>query len=220
MARDGQDEQGQKRTRHKRPRRRGPSREPTFPRTTEELQHIATILGVVIALATGLWTAYTFIQSSYVQAEDAAYRVLHEHFSLRLEGIKELDDPGLMDLIEEHPKILKDKILKDSERVSDKDLAIYTSVAGHGVSIAEQIYRTRGDEEYWRSAAGSLIWKYRALIIYVKLRCGTFNPEFIEFISETLQISRTSFCPEERSQPWTQPWERKLFGGGQGSWEE
>jgi hypothetical protein len=124
-----------------------------------------------------------------VQADDAAYRVLHEHYSLRLEGIKELDDPTLMDQIEGNPKTFK-----DSEGVSDNDdLAIYTSVAEHGVSTAEQIYRTRGDEEYWRSAAGSLIWKYRALIIHRGLQCGTWHPEFIEFISETLNVPQSRF---------------------------
>jgi hypothetical protein len=199
MSDEGQEGQGQTTTR----------REQTFPFNLEQAHYIATIVGVVVALGTGIFAAWTFAYSSNVQADDAAYRVLHEHFSLRLEGIKELDDPRLMDDIEEHPKI--------PEGVSGKDFAIYTSVAEHGVSSAEQIYRTRGryrtggDAGYWRSAAERMIFDYQAIILDPDggLDCDTFSPEYIKFVSETLDVPQRRFCAEDKLLPW---W-RRMFGG-------
>jgi hypothetical protein len=184
-------EQDQKNIRYKRTWPRGPrARRSSF--NLEQAQHIAAILGVVIALGTGILGLVTFRYSTNVQAEDAAYRVLSDHYSLRLEQIKELDDPTLMDDLVEHPEYLIDR-----ERVSEPDAAIYTGVAEHGISIAEQIYITRRNDEGWRSTSRAMIWQYRALFTHRRLLCGTFKPDFIEFISETLEKPPTDICLEE-----------------------
>jgi hypothetical protein len=105
----------------------------------------------------------------------------------------------------QHPEYLD-----DTERVSSADVAIYTRVADHGLLVAGQLFRTRGDKEAWRSTAERLIFEFRATILYGGgFACDTYEPEFIEFVSESLNSSRAEFCVAEERQPW---W-RRIFGG-------
>jgi hypothetical protein len=179
MGEEGQEQQEQDPTPHKR----------KFSLTLEQAQQLVAMFGVAVALGTGIFAAWSFHSSSNTQAEDAAYRVLSEHMTLRLEQSKDLDDPNLIDRLAVHPEYLN-----NPGRVSNSDFAIYKGVAANGLMIAEQLFRTRGDKEPWRSTAKRLIWDYRALIFYGKLDCDTYEPEFLEFISETLQTTQRKFC--------------------------
>jgi hypothetical protein len=204
MDEEGREKQRQKTTRYKRTWRRGPCerRFSIFSIDLEQGHHIATIIGVVVALGTGIFAAYTFAHSSNVQAEDAAYRVLSEHMRLRVEQVKELEEPLLMDQLAESPEYLSNpeivsegdyanrseylSDLSNPEVIAEEDYAIYLDVAEHGLLTAEHMFRTRGEDEGWRSTAEWLIRFYQAFVRYRGLACETYNPEFIEFISEDL----------------------------------
>ena len=153
----------------------------------ETWYYIATILvGMPVALLGALIAVVTFVHNSNVQAEDSAYNVVEEHLQLRVET------PEVNSLIR---KIrVQPQALEDANQVPDSEYDLYRNVASHGLSIAEHIYKTRGDEEEWSATIKDLISEYEPAILYANFVCDEYDFEFVQFVGETLNRTPDEFC--------------------------
>jgi hypothetical protein len=110
------------------------------PPKLEKGQHIATVLGVPIAVFGFFLAAYTFTYTGEMQAEDAAYRAIQDHQKLRTELPKDdmNDMSEWVSTLRRSPERINDK-----DDVSNKVFTQYDSLADHGLGTVEWIYRTR-----------------------------------------------------------------------------
>ncbi len=153
--------------------------------------HIATIFSVLVGAATIVVAGWTFIYNANVQAEDTASRSVQEHIKLWVEH-PELNDT-------QRQLRLSPEDLADPAKVSDEDYDHYRNLAIHGLGTLETIFVTRGDQEGWRNSVAGWVHEYEAIIRYGDFICEDYNPDFVDFIAETLNLSREDFCVDRNA---------------------
>ena len=151
---------------------------------------VATILSVPVGAATIIVAGWTFIYNSNVQADDTASRSIQEHVKLWVEH-PELNDT-------QRQLRLSPEDLADPDKVSDEDYDHYRNLAIHGLGVLETIYVTRGDQEGWRNTVAGWLYEYEAAIRYGDFICSDYNPDFVNFIAETLNLSHDDFCVDRK----------------------
>jgi hypothetical protein len=147
---------------------------------------LATVIAAIVAIIAVVVGGFQYLSTSNQQSEDAAYRVVEDHMKLRV------DTPELNELLREVR--VNPEHLSDENEVSAPEYDHYRDLAIHGLTTAEHIYNTRGEDEGWKSTAEGWVREYEAAILYGTFICEDYGDEFVDFVGDTLKRDLAEFC--------------------------